>query len=69
MMQEGVHHGFGAPHNVGLEHTDQPWPTGAEPPGSFDDDFEGVVRGVDGALEGGQRGGRIVRFSDRKGAS
>ncbi|MDG2241937.1 MAG: M24 family metallopeptidase [Rhodospirillaceae bacterium] len=50
MMQEGVPHGFGAPHNVGLEHTDQPWPTGSEPTGSFDDDFtfeDGTVYTLD----------------------
>ena len=39
MQQEGVERGFSAPHNVGLEHTDQPIATGAEPPGSFDQDF------------------------------
>jgi Xaa-Pro aminopeptidase len=26
----------GAPHAVGLEHTDQPWPKGIEPPGAID---------------------------------
>lgn len=50
MMQEGVPNGFGAPHNVGLEHTDQPWPTGAELPGAFNDDFtfeDGTVYTLD----------------------
>ena len=50
MLQEGVPNGFGGAHNVGLEHTDQPWPTGAEPPGTFDDDFtfeEGTVYTLD----------------------
>ena len=50
MMQEGVPNGFGAPHNVGLEHTDQPWPTGGEVPGTFDDDFtfeDGTVYTLD----------------------
>lgn len=39
MCQEGVERGYGGPHNVGLEHADQPWPTGAEVPGTFDDDW------------------------------
>lgn len=39
MKQEGVERGFGSAHNVGLEHTDQPWPTGAEQPDSYVQDF------------------------------
>lgn len=33
MRQEGVEPAYGAPHNVGMEHADEPWPTGAEQPG------------------------------------
>ena len=50
MQQEGVPNGYGGPHNVGLEHTDQPFPTGAEPPGTFDQDFffeDGTVYTLD----------------------
>ena len=39
MKQEGIERGFGSAHNVGLEHTDQPWPTGAEQPDSYVQDF------------------------------
>jgi Xaa-Pro dipeptidase len=36
LRQEGVARGGAAPHPVGLEHTDQPWPTGADTPATFD---------------------------------
>ncbi len=39
MKQEGIERGFGSAHNVGLEHTDQPWPTGAEQPDSYMQDL------------------------------
>ncbi len=39
MRQEGVERAYGAPHNVGMEHADEPWPTGAEKPGENIRDF------------------------------
>ena len=39
MKQEGVERGFGSAHNVGLEHTDQPWLTGSEKLDSFVQDL------------------------------
>ena len=39
MKQEGIELGFGSAHNVGLEHTDQPWPTGVEDLNSYVQDF------------------------------
>ena len=39
MLQEGIETGFGAPHNVGLEHTDQPVDLGDYPLGTFDQDL------------------------------
>jgi Xaa-Pro aminopeptidase len=36
LRQEGVERGGAAPHALGLEHTDQPWPTGGETPENFD---------------------------------
>lgn len=50
MLQEGVPNGYGGAHNVGLEHADQPWPTGGEAPGTFDQDFtfeDGTVYTLD----------------------
>jgi len=39
MLQEGIETGFGAPHTVGLEHTDQPVDLGDGPLGTFDQDL------------------------------
>jgi Xaa-Pro aminopeptidase len=39
MRQEGVPTGFAGAHNVGIDHTDEPFPTGVLTPGGFDGNY------------------------------
>ncbi len=39
MRQEGVMTGFAGPHNVGIDHTDEPFPNGVLVPGGFDGNY------------------------------